>query len=202
MSSYVIMIEAEETGDAEWQTMDEKARKRDLGQFFSEKYRKLVKHFQINYSDLSEMDAEDIVSDVMADLFEKVDIMSQVENLSAYIYQSIRNKANDYLRRRRKTVSFDDSVSEEADHSMGEAIPEPQYDMAAELEASEIWSRLVQALDMLDPNQRAVWIATELDGYSFRELSAEWGVPVGTLLARKHRANAALQKKLQDFKNL
>jgi RNA polymerase sigma factor (sigma-70 family) len=196
------MIEAEETGDAEWQTMDEKAGKNDLGQFFSEKYRKLVKYFQVNYSDLSYMDAEDIVSDVMADLFEQVDIMNHVENLSAYIYQSIRNKANDYLRRRGKTVSFDDSLSEEADHSMGEAIAEPQYDMTAEIEASEIWSRLVQALDTLEPNQRAVWIATELDGYPFRELSAEWGVPVGTLLARKHRANAALQKKLQDFKNL
>ncbi len=196
------MIEAEETGDAEWQTMDEIAGKNNLGQFFSEKYGKLVKYFQMNYSDLSEMDAEDIVSEVMADLFEKVDIMSHVENLSAYIYQSIRNKANDYLRKRKKTVSLDDSVSEEADHSMREAIPEPQYDMAAELDASEIWNRLVQALDTLDPNQRAVWIAIELDGYSFRELSAEWGVPVGTLLARKHRANAALQKKLQDFKNL
>ncbi len=196
------MIEAEETGDAEWQTMDEIAGKNNLGQFFSEKYGKLVKYFQMNYSDLSEMDAEDIVSEVMADLFEKVDIMSHVENLSAYIYQSIRNKANDYLRKRKKTVSLDDSISEEADHSMGGAIPEPQYDMAAELDASEIWNRLVQALDTLDPNQRAVWIAIELDGYSFRELSAEWGVPVGTLLARKHRANAALQKKLQDFKNL
>ena len=196
------MIEVEETGVAEWRTMNEKAGKRDLGQFFSEKYRKLVKYFQVNYSSLSDMDAEDIVSDVMADLFEKVDIMSQVENLSAYIYQSIRNKANDYLRRRKKTVSFYDSVSEEADHSTWDAIPEPQYDMTAELEASEIWSRLLQALDMLESDQRAVWIATELDGYSFRELSAEWGVPVGTLLARKHRANAALQKKLQDFKNL
>jgi RNA polymerase sigma factor (sigma-70 family) len=73
--------------------------------------------------------------------------------------------------------------------------------MESEIEASEIRGRLVEALDALEPNQRAIWVATELDGYSFRELSKEWGVPVGTLLARKHRANAALQKELQDFKN-
>ncbi|MGE5172568.1 MAG: RNA polymerase sigma factor, partial [Betaproteobacteria bacterium] len=137
------------------------------------------------------MEAEDIVSDLMAELLEKVDILDRVENISAYIYQSIRNKANDYLRRRKKTVSFGDLVSEEPKQSAREAIPEPRYDMTAELEAAEIRRRLVQALDALEPNQRAVWIATELDGYSFRELSEEWGVPIGTLLARKHRANAA-----------
>jgi len=73
--------------------------------------------------------------------------------------------------------------------------------MQAELDASEIRERLTMALDNLEPNQRAVWIATELDDYSFRELSEEWGVPLGTLLARKHRAVAALQKALQDLKN-
>ncbi len=186
------------TGDAEWPTMNEKAGKSDLGQFFSEKYRKLVRYFRVNYSDLSEMDAEDIVSDVMADLFEKEDIMSHVENLSAYVYQSVRNKASDYLRRRKKTVSLDDLGLKDAPD---EAIPEPQYDMTAELDSSEVRDRLLEALDALEPNLRAVWIATELDGYSFRELSEEWGVPLGTLLARKHRASAALQRKLEDFKN-
>jgi DNA-directed RNA polymerase specialized sigma24 family protein len=32
-------------------------------------------------------------------------------------------------------------------------------------------------------------------------LAKELGAPMGTLLARKHRANAALQKELQDLKN-
>ncbi len=181
--------------------MDEKAGKPELGQFFVDKYRKLVRYFEANYSDLSDMEIEDIVSDLMADLFERMDIMERVENLSAYVYQSIRNKANDYLRRRRKTVSLDDPLSEEAGNSPREAVPEPYYDMSAELEASEIRDRLMKALDALEPNQRAVWIATELEGRSFRDLSEEWSVPVGTLLARKHRANAALQKELQDLKN-
>jgi RNA polymerase sigma factor (sigma-70 family) len=181
--------------------MDEKTGERDLGRFFSEKYRKLVRYFQVNYADLSDMEAEDIVSDLMADLFEKAGILGPVENLSAYIYQAVRNKANDYLRRRKKTVSLDEPVSEETDQSARKAIPEPRYDMTGELEAPEIRRRLVQALAALEPNQRAVWIATELDGCSFSELSEEWGVPIGTLLSRKHRANAALQKELRDFKN-
>jgi RNA polymerase sigma factor (sigma-70 family) len=181
--------------------MNEKAGRHDLARFFSDKYEKLVRYFQANYSDLSDMEAEDIVSDLMADLFEKADIMAQVENISAYIYRSLQNKANDYLRRRKKTVSFEDTASGEPERHGKEAIPEPRYSMEGEIEASEIRDRLVEALDRLTPDQRAVWIATELDGYSFRELSEEWGVPIGTLLARKHRANAALQKELKDLKN-
>jgi RNA polymerase sigma factor (sigma-70 family) len=181
--------------------MSEQAGKSDLGRFFSEKYQKMVGYFQANYSDLSDMEAEDIVSDLMTDLLEKSELMRNVENMSAYIYRSVRNKANDYLRRRKKTVSFKDAASDEEQAPGRETVPEPHYDMESEIEASEIRGRLAEALDALEPNQRAVWIATELDGYSFRELSEEWSVPVGTLLARKHRANAALQKELQDLKN-
>jgi RNA polymerase sigma factor (sigma-70 family) len=181
--------------------MTKKARKYDVARFFSDNYRKLVRYFQANYSDLSDMEAEDIVSDLMADLFEKVDVMRDVENISAYIYRSIQNKANDYLRRRKKTVSYEKADSYEGDSPGKKTMPEPRYDIENEIEASEIRGRLIEALDRLEPDQRAVWIATELDGYSFRELAEEWHVPLGTLLARKHRANAALQKELKDLKD-
>ncbi len=182
--------------------MNEKTGKSGIAMFFSDNYGKLVRYFQSNYSDLSEMEAEDIVSDLMADLFEKVDIMRDVENISAYIYRSIQNKANDYLRRRKKTVSYEGAGPDEEYSSSGETRPEPRYDMESEIEALEIRERLIEALDMLEPDQRTVWIATELDGHSFRELAEAWGAPIGTLLARKHRANAALQKTLKDLKSI
>ncbi len=169
----------------------------EIGRFFIEKYERLVRYFQSSYSDLSEMEAEDIVSDMMADLLERSEVLARVENASAYIFRSIRNRVIDYLRRRKRTVPLDGEEGADPRHAV---IPEPSYDMSAELEALEIRDRLIEALDALDPDQRAVWIATELDGRTFRELSDEWGTPMGTLLARKHRANAALQKALQDLK--
>ncbi len=180
--------------------MDETG-KPEISRFFVDKFRKLVGYLQASYSDLSEMEVEDIVSDMMTDLLERSEIMGRVENASAYIYQSIRNKVNDYLRRKKKTVSIEGALPDEGGNSPRETIPEPSYEMTAELEAAEIRSRLVQALDALKPNQRAIWIATELEGRSFRDLSEAWETPIGTLLARKHRANAALQKALKDFKD-
>ncbi len=181
--------------------MSETGGKPEIGRYFIEKYERLVRYFQSSYSDLSEMEAEDIVSDMMADLLERSEVLARVENASAYIFRSIRNRVIDYLRRRKRTVSLEASLGgdERADPRQA-AIPEPSYDMSAELEASEIRHRLIEALDTLALDQRAVWVGTELDGRTYRELSEEWGTPVGTLLARKHRANAALQKALQDLK--
>jgi RNA polymerase sigma factor (sigma-70 family) len=180
--------------------MVEQEQKQNITGFFSRQYGKLVRSFRARYTDLSEMEVEDIVSDLMTDFFNRVDISEEVENIGAYVYRSIQNKVIDYLRRRKKTVSFSETVDDE-EGAERKVYPEPIYDMQAELDASEIRRRLTLALDGLEPNQRAVWIATELDDYSFRELSEEWGVPLGTLLARKHRAVAALQKALQDLKN-
>jgi RNA polymerase sigma factor (sigma-70 family) len=180
--------------------MVEQEREQDFAVFFIKQYKKLVRSFQARYADLSQMEVEDIVSDLMTDLFTRADIMGQVENLGAYIYRSIQNKVIDYLRRRKKTVSLDAVVSDD-DEDRRKTVPEPSYGMQAEVAASEIRERLIKALDTLEPNQRAVWIATELEGVTFHELAEEWNLPMGTLLARKHRAVAALQKKLQDLKN-
>jgi len=146
------------------------------------------------------MEVEDIVSDLMTDLFNRADITEQVENMGAYLYCSIQNKVIDYLRRRKKTIAFDNTDDRENGDERSGTVPEPSYDMQPELDAVEIRKRLIKALDELAPDQRAVWIAIEQDGYTFRELATEWGVPLGTLLARKHRANAALQQALQDLR--
>lgn len=199
MSSFVITTESEKGRHTV--IMVEQEREQDFAGFFSKQYKKLVRSFRARYADLSEMEVEDIVSDLMADLFNRVDITEQVENIGAYIYRSIQNRVIDYLRRRKKTVSFDGTVSDDDERDLRNAVPEPSYDMQSEVDASEIRERLIKALDTLEPNQRAVWIATELDGYTFRELAEEWDLPMGTLLARKHRAVAALQKELQDLKN-
>jgi RNA polymerase sigma factor (sigma-70 family) len=55
-----------------------------------------------------------------------------------------------------------------------------------------------EALDNLPPEQREVFIAHELEGASFKELSARWGVSVNTLLSRKRYAVLALREQLQD----
>ena len=56
---------------------------------------------------------------------------------------------------------------------------------------------LEDALDELPDEQREIFIAHELEGRSFKELSAETGLGVKTLLSRKHYAVLRLRQQLQ-----
>ncbi len=180
--------------------MIERQRKQDVSGFFSSQYQKLVRSFRAKYADLSEMEVEDLVSGMMTDLFDKIDISEQVENVGAYIYSSIQNRVIDYLRRKKKGISLDDTRKDAHDKPETSSL-EPKYDMQDEIDSWDTRERLITALDKLGANQRAVWVATEIGGYTFRELAEAWEVPIGTLLSRKHRAVAALQIDLKDLKS-
>ena len=51
----------------------------------------------------------------------------------------------------------------------------------------------------MPPEQRSVFIAHEWEGYSFKELSAETGVSVNTLLSRKRYAVLHLRRRLRSI---
>jgi DNA-directed RNA polymerase specialized sigma24 family protein len=59
---------------------------------------------------------------------------------------------------------------------------------------------LVAALDELPVEQRAVFVAHEIEGRSFKDLAAEMGVGVNTLLGRKHAAVRYLRQRLRDIR--
>jgi RNA polymerase sigma factor (sigma-70 family) len=62
---------------------------------------------------------------------------------------------------------------------------------------SVLAEELDDALDELPDEQREVFIAHELWGYSFKELALQSGVNVNTLLSRKHYAVLHLRQRLQ-----
>ena len=74
-----------------------------------------------------------------------------------------------------------------------EAGPEALYVRSVLLDELEL------ALDELPDEQREVFIAHELEGRSFKELSAESGVNINTLLARKRYAVLHLRERLQSI---
>jgi RNA polymerase sigma-70 factor (ECF subfamily) len=134
--------------------------------------------------DAADRDAEDIVQDVMLGLFDKADITLPIENLSAYIYRALRNRVTDMFRRKRDLAS------------LAELVHESVEDAADALENKELKESVVRAIDNLNDEQRAVVIATEFEDRSFRELSEEWEIPIGTLLARKSRALQKIKSEL------
>jgi RNA polymerase sigma factor (sigma-70 family) len=174
---------------------DERSR---LFDFFAQEGDRLKRYVHARVRRISDMDAEDIVREVMMNLAGRTDYGGPVENIAAYAYRAVKNRIADHQRESARTVSLDGFADEDEAFSLKAFLPDDTQDVAARVERKELLRRLTAAVDRLDAKQRAVLIATELHGRSFRELSQAWHEPVGTLLSRKARAIKALREMLDD----
>lgn len=164
---------------------------------------RLLAFVRRQWSGLSLTDAEDVLADVTYNLLSRADVVTQAENLAGYVYRSLANRIVDRRRRTVTTVPLDtdsSSVSDEVTGSMRNELHDTSLspDRAAEL--SELQARLHAALGALTKRERAIWLATEIDGRSFRDLATDWGEPIGTLLSLKSRATARLRTLLSDYR--
>jgi len=160
---------------------------KSLAEIFTKEFHKLKAYVNKFINDYGALEAEDIIQDVALNIFSKPDFDSRIENTLAFVYRSIKNKIIDNYRSKKKTISLDN------DETYFEL--EDDYSIASiELEKDEETLILQNALDMLSESQKQIIIETEFEGKTFAELSEEWEVPIGTLLNRKHRAMANLQK--------
>jgi len=114
--------------------------------------------------------------------------------VSAYVYQALRNRVIDAFRNRKKNVQLDKDDDENEALSLAETLHDARFDTGTEIDNKELKELLAAAMERLSDNERAVVIATELEGFTFKELSEMWEVPLGTLLAQKSRALAKLKE--------
>ena len=166
--------------------------------FFTRDGEKLVRFVKSQTVRISQMDAEDIVADVMLNLVSHLETNGPVENIAAYAYRAVRNKIVDYERKKAKVTSLDGMADEDGELPLLSLIAAENEEPFAQQERAERMHRLTDAIGKLEPRQRAILIATELKGKSFRDLAEEWGEPIGTLLSRKSRAVKALRKQLEQ----
>jgi len=159
-----------------------------LTEFFRREGRRLVSFVRGRIEDSAELEAEDLVQDVFASLWDRSDPLAEVENLSAYVWRSLRNRVVDALRKRRPTLSLDRPLGDEEGLVLADILASDEPDALEELLEAEELSDLARGLEILDPRERELIRQTEFEGRTFRELSEEWQVPIGTLLSRKSRA--------------
>jgi RNA polymerase sigma factor (sigma-70 family) len=145
--------------------------------------------------------AEDILQEVFCELIEAYRLMKPIEQAGAWMFRVAKNRIVD-LFRSRKTDSLTDEVY---GHEDGEAVPLedllPSHDQGPEAAYARavLLEELEEALEELPEDQRAVFLAHEVEGVSFKELAAKTGVGVNTLLSRKRYAVLHLRDRLQSI---
>ncbi|WP_244535941.1 RNA polymerase sigma factor [Hymenobacter psychrotolerans] len=151
-----------------------------------------------------EAEAEDVLQDVFAELVESYRLMKPVEQAAAWLFRVARNKITD-LYRRKKPVSLEKEMAayaSEGDENtllLADILPAPDDAPENRLLRETLMEALSDALAELPAAQRQVFIWHELEDKTFREMEAETGVPLKTLISRKHYAVQHLRKRLQTL---
>jgi RNA polymerase sigma factor (sigma-70 family) len=148
-----------------------------------------------------EADVEDVLQDVFARLVEANRLLMPIEHVTGWLFRVARNRITDLLRKKR-TDSFSETSVEDADGErlqIENLLPSPEAGPEALYFRSALLDELELALDELPDEQREVFIAHELEGRSFKELAAEGGVNVNTLLSRKRYAVLRLRDRLRTI---
>jgi RNA polymerase sigma factor (sigma-70 family) len=149
-----------------------------------------------------EAEAEDILQDVFYELIEAYRLMKPIEQVGAWLYRVARNRIIDGFRKKKpEPLSAEkDPDTEDGDTlSLDELLPSPEAGPEAAYARSILLEELEAAVDELPEEQREVFLAHEFEGISFKEISAETGVSVNTLLSRKHHAVLHLRRRLHSI---
>ncbi|GAB2471932.1 RNA polymerase subunit sigma-24 [Hymenobacter qilianensis] len=151
----------------------------------------------------NEAEAEDVLQDVFAELVESYRLLKPVEQAAAWLFRVARNKITD-LYRRKKAVSLENELvsgfdDEDDSLLLADVLPAPDDSPENRLLRETLMEALAEALEELPPNQRQVFVWHELEEKTFREMEAETGVPLKTLISRKHYAVQHLRKRLQKL---
>src|SRR5580765_2037509 len=134
-------------------------------------------------------DAEDILQDVFARLVEANRLLMPIDHVTGWLFRVARNRIVDFFRA--KSPDADDVAGLE------ELLPSADAGPDAEYARGVLLDEIARAIDELPKEQRDAFVAHELEGRSFKELSAETGVSVNTLLSRKRYAVLRLRQRLQ-----
>ncbi len=144
-------------------------------------------------------DAEDILQEVFYELVEATRLLMPIEHVTGWLFRVARNRITD-LFRKKKPEGFSDADMVDDDGEslhLEDLLPSPDAGPDALYARNVMIDELEFALEELPEEQREVFVAHELEGRSFKELAAETGVGVNTLLSRKRYAVLHLRQRLQ-----
>jgi RNA polymerase sigma factor (sigma-70 family) len=146
-------------------------------------------------------DAEDILQEVFYELVEANRLLMPIEHVTAWLFRVARNRIIDLFRKKRPESFSDTAVGDEDEErlQLEDLLPSPDAGPEALYARDLLLDELDSAIDELPKEQREVFIAHELEGRSFKEMAAETGLSVNTLLSRKRYAVVHLRERLQSI---
>jgi len=142
-------------------------------------------------------DAEDVLQEVLCELVEANRLLMPIEHVGAWLFRVARNRITDLFRKKRPERLADAADDDGERLRVEDLLPSPDAGPDALYARGVLLEELERAVEELPPAQRAVFVAHELEGRSFKEMAAATGESVNTLLGRKRYAVLRLRARLR-----
>jgi RNA polymerase sigma factor (sigma-70 family) len=149
----------------------------------------------------NEADVEDLLQEVLSELVEAARLLKPIDYVTGWLFRVARNRITDFFRKKRPENFTDAALADDEGElaELEDLLPSPEAGPEALYVRSVLLGELKSALAELSTDQREVFLAHELEGRSFKEMAAETGVGVNTLLSRKRYAVLHLRARLQHI---
>jgi RNA polymerase sigma factor (sigma-70 family) len=149
----------------------------------------------------NDADVEDLLQEVFAELVEATRLLKPIDYVTGWLFRVARNRITDFFRKKRPEA-FSEAIGEDEEGvalDIEDLLPSPDAGPDALYMRHMLLDELQLAFAELPVEQREVFIAHEMEGRSFKELSAETGINVNTLLSRKRYAVLHLRERLRSI---
>lgn len=137
-------------------------------------------------------DAEDLVQELLVDLYQKQDQLNKIESIKGWLLRCLYNRFIDNYRKTKNHPKFDDIHDSDNKENLADtACP-----------ATEYWhGQIIAGLKSLSNEQQMVISLHDIEGYTLLEISHIMKIPLGTLKSHLHRGRQSMKKKfkLQPF---
>src|SRR5271165_6471610 len=149
----------------------------------------------------NDADVEDLLQEVFCELVEANRLLMPIDYVTGWLFRVARNRITDLFRKKRPENFTDATVADEDGELLRieDWLPSPDAGPEALFVRHALLDELRAALEDLPAEQRAVFVAHEIEGRSFAEMAQASGVNVNTLLARKRYAVLHLRERLQPL---
>lgn len=138
--------------------------------------------------------AEEIVSDVMLNIFKKRDKLANSDNVEGYIFISVKNQSLKYLRKNKRQVYFENFESE-ADLLMSTSVS-PEY---AYIE-NEFRHIIKSTVDSLPPKRKLVFRLIKEEGLKYNDVAKLLDLSVKTVETHMGLALKTLHATIRKYK--
>lgn len=146
-----------------------------------------------------EDDSKDLVQDTYLKAFRFINSFERGTNAKAWLFRILKNSFINEFRKKSKQPAKVDYNEVEQFYNSDDAGATITTDLRVETVQDMIGDEISGALNGIPVDFRTVIILSDLEGFTYEEMSKILDIPIGTVRSRLHRARNMLKEKLVAY---